>query len=840
MAKYDLHYFLILIIASVILDLFMLRNALTLGIVQSADWPIPFLNFHQLAYGFFGAWSYQTFAPSGYNLYLITTGFLSALSHHPALIQKLFYFLPWAMTPFAMYIFLNGIGVRRYISVPFSLLYQFGPWITGEFMDGEPVFVVLYLFLPIFLHVFLKYRHSFLLLYAALTLALIVPVVFTLQSLSVYLFFVLPFFLNDVLQKRYRTVIRSILALFFSSVTVVIATLYSIGAYYSAFSTLQGNPVAYFLSFPPALAAHLWLILFFSINVVITLLSWLFHNVGARRLFLIWTAESLFLILIYPGLGITSIGYFLLGRVFIFAPFIDYDKFILFLWFELLVSSAWFISINVRRPVIKGNRTVTLSKLRKAVIPAIVVLAVAALISSSAVLEIQSFGSHDTGKYLLTDGTHFQGNQISPDYIDLVNFLVDHNVSYGLSSHTILFPENPGSILPFYVGQQIIPGYMYEMDQNLAQAILNGLISNNSNFLMLLSMYGVEYLAVMDIPATSWSGSNGTPSLSMWGSNYIFVGNWTFYLKDLGRLSDLPMVYDHDGLFIFKNEYYISPIIEGSQSSIQNLTSENYTHFINMTATSSNILENATFYYSGSGYSVVSFLNLNMSGNSTTMAYAYVKLLPDRSYQFSLLYNTTENLSTYYGNGQSAAEVFYNVSATHSNITGGIVLTFAPASVANGTYSGIFKTPAFNGRYIDAMVNIQFQPPKDQSYAMSRISHLELYSINGSNEFLSDFRSVKILQAGYTNFQIDPMPGGEIVMDQFYGSGWMFRTDKQSGVLIDMSSGLMGLSVDSSGITGIYYSYQHEYNEEITVSLIGIAYIVSLIPVYIIWRKRSE
>ncbi len=839
MANKSYSYLLFFIAISIALDLFTLRNALALGIVQPADWPIPALNFNQFVNTFFGAWNYQTSAPSGLNLYMVTTGYLSVISSNPAIIQKVFYFLPWAMTPFAMYIFLNGLGIRKYVSIPFSLLYQYGPWITGEFMDGEPVMVMLYLFLPLFLYVYLRFRNNFLLLYVALSLVLIVPVVYTLQSLFTYLFFLLPFFLNDLAHKRYRNAAISILAILLSSITVIAATFYSISAYSSAFSEIRGNPVSYFLSFPPAVSAHFWLILFFSVSLGITLLSWLFRYVEVRTLFLIWTFESLFMILIYPGLGVKSIGYLLLGKVFIFAPFIDYDKFILFFWFQLLVFSAWIISLSVKESKVKKSTTKTHANLHRGITLVVVIFAVTILVSSSATLEIQSFGSHDTGRYLFTDGTHFQESKVSPNYINLVNFLLDNNVSYGLSSHTILFPENPGSVLPFYVSQQIIPGYMWEFDKNIAQAIINGLNNNNSNFLMLLSIYGVKYLAVMDIPSTTWPGSNGTPSLSTWGSNYIFVGNWTFYLHDLETLSGLSLSYDHNGLFIFKNKYYISPIIDSSTSSIQNLTSGNYTHFINTTPTSNNILKNATFYYSGSGYKVDSPLDINITGNETIYAYSFIKLLPDRSYYFSLEYNTTENLTRYYGNGQSGAAVFYNVSPTSWNITGVIVLTMEPAYVANGTYSCIFKTPAFKGRYIDAKVNIQFQPPVDQAYAISKVTHLELYSINGSNEFFSDFKSVKILKTIYTNFKIYPNTGGVVVMDQFYGSGWLFRTSTQSGELTHLSSGLMGFYANSSGVTYIYYSYQHIYNDELIISFIGIAYIVLLVPVYVLLRRRS-
>jgi len=124
-----------LLIIAFILDLYILKNSITIGVIQSADLPIPVTNLKFLFYYLFPAWSYQDMSPNGFNLFLLSYGFVSSIIRSPAATQKIFYYLPWSVRPFTAYMLLKLIGMKRG-KIFFSLLYQFGPWITGQFMDG--------------------------------------------------------------------------------------------------------------------------------------------------------------------------------------------------------------------------------------------------------------------------------------------------------------------------------------------------------------------------------------------------------------------------------------------------------------------------------------------------------------------------------------------------------------------------------------------------------------------------------------------------------------------------------------------------------------------------------
>lgn len=843
--------FKILVIISVIIDLLLLRKTFHLEIVQAADWPIPMLSMEQIRFIFLGAWNYQASAPSGSNLFLVFSGLISALTSHPALVQKLFYLIPWSLIPFTMYLFLGRVGVTRRIAVPFSLLYQFGPWINGMLMDGEPVFVAIYLFLPLFLYVFTKYKNNPVSLYIASSIVLFVPTAYTLQSI-VFVFYVAPFILLELAKGKIKIAVMDSFAFIGAFTTVIIASLYSTGAYSAAFSSLSGGSISSFLNFPPAINARFWLIIFF---VLILLMSiFLFKTKNSKRvLFALWTAISGFLLLIYPGLGIFPLGRLLLTRFFLFAPFVNYDKFILYLWFELLVISAIFISQlhisqaqfkkghiyqRIRKYLYGNNRKVQVT---------LAACAISVLLFSSATLEIQSYGSHDTGLYLFSEGSHFNKNEIQPQYLSVVDYLVDHNVSYGLSAHTVLFPENPGNTLPFYVGQQIIPGYIGEFQNGLAHAIINGINGNNSGFLMLSALYGIEYFVVMKIPSTSWSGSNGTPSLSMWGSNNIFVGNWTYYLNDLEHLSGLNLLYEKSGLYIFKNEYYLGPVTVGNNEAIKALSAGNYLYFTNKTPLSGNILSNAIYSHSGVNFTVNSDLNLTLYKNSSiAQVYNFTRLKPDSTYLFSFNFTTTENLSTFYGNGQNGGMVFYNVSPDKTNITGGTVITIRPAYEANGSYSAIFRTSKSDG-HIDAKVNFQLQPPRYKNEINSSLSNVSLIQINGTNTFYNTFHPVHIRAEGYSQFSIvcncsnsKSSVGSQIIIDQFYQSGWKYNSGGNSGIVSESNLGLLAFNLSNSSHYELQYVPQYSYNLKLLISYGGLSYLLFLAIVYFVYVRRVK
>ena len=104
----------------------------------------------------------------------------------------------------------------------------------------------------------------------------------------------------------------------------------------------------------------------------------------------------------------------------------------------------------------------------------------------------------------------------------------------------------------------------------------------------------------MNIPSNpTWYGSNGTPQLSMWGDKNIFIGNYTYYLKDLGNISGLKDVYNNNGIWIFDNEYYKSPILESNYTYINNVLSGNYSKMYTVENISGNLLNEPEWCYSG-------------------------------------------------------------------------------------------------------------------------------------------------------------------------------------------------------------------------------------------------
>ncbi len=602
---------LFLIIISVILDLYILRNSLAIGLVQSADWPIPILNLKYLYYYSIPAWNFQDMSSNGFNIYLLTYGFFSSVLHNPAIVQKLFYYVPWASSPLFSYLLLRYFGLKNKNLVFFSLLYQFGPWITGEFMDGEPTFVILYLFLPLVLFILLYFNKNLIKLYLYSTIAMMIPSFFTLEAPFFYILVVVPFLLYISVNSGIKRAAKTALILAFSYVTIIFFNIYSISPYIDGFNGISSNSGALlgsFVNFAPAVVAKYWLLIFLFGITILTLTLVITKN-NLRSFFIFFTIVSIFLVFIYPGLISNSISIYILTNIPLLAPFINPSDFILYLWFELFVISAYTSTqiinkhIHIEKYKIKQLYKYTHKSLLIGVSIAIVILLI-----SSATIEIQSYGSHDTDIYLFSDGTHFDKTEVSPQYMALENYLKDHGASFNLSEHTIILPENPNSTLPFYIGQQMIPGYEGLFGKNVSNAIINGINSENSSFLMLLSLLGIRYLAVIDIPASSWSGTNGSPQLSMWGDKYIFIGNYTIYVHRLENISKLSEVYSKNGLWIFENKYYISPILESKYNLIKYLFSQNYGKFY----TETNMAINFSKYFTPVKYKITGLTTITL------------------------------------------------------------------------------------------------------------------------------------------------------------------------------------------------------------------------------------
>ena len=817
-----------IIVISGFLDIFVLRNVMSIGLVQSADWPIPILSLKSLYYFIFPAWFFQDMAPNGLNIFLLLYGFSASVSHNPALIQKLFYFLPWSLSSISAFLLLKNIGLKRYSLIFFSVLYQFGPWINGQFMDGEPVNVMLYLFIPVILYVLLKYYDFPRKLFLYLTLAMLIPSFFTLESPFFYMFLIFPVFMYLIFSKKIYRGLRMILSSGMSFIAVIIFNIYSLMPYIAGFSEVASEGSSLILSFtqfPPAVAAKYWMLAFLAASWVSLYLARRSNKTEYGSQLLWFCVASTLLVTIYPGLGFTSAGVFLLERFPLLAPFINPNEFLLYTWIVVFLTVAYcLLSWNSNSHYSNNGKSKSFLHRFKGAIPIAVTVGIALLLTSSAVVDIQSFGSHDTGMYLFTQGTQFQRTEVQPQYIDLYDFLISHNATFGLSYHTIIFPENPNYSLPFYIGQQMLPGYIGLFSKNVSNQIIKGLNGNDSNFLMLLSIMGVKYLTVMDIPGSMWSGTHGSPQLSVWGSNYIFVGNYSSYLRDLNRLAGLKMVEHNKGLWIFENLYYESPVLSAKSEYFSNISRGNYYAMYDTTPVSGNIINSSHFYYSGSNFSVTGNLSFSIARNSSgVFVYSFLYLMPNSTYVFSFDFNTTGTMNTYYGGGQNGGEVFYNVTPSSTNIIGDTVITLNPEITANGSYRAIFRTPDFKTS-LPAKVIFQLHPPLHHEIINVSVYNTSIVRINGSNMFFNLFKPVQVTETGPTSFVLRNVTSiNQISIDQMFGVGWFLWCS--NGVQIDAFPGSLGqlsFAPNVSGNATVTYDLQPQYTIFLYISFVSI------------------
>ncbi|MHB8560215.1 MAG: hypothetical protein ACYDAP_03500 [Thermoplasmataceae archaeon] len=843
----DLYYPILLIVSALLLDLWVLRNSINMSLVQSADWPIPIMSMKALSLYALPSWSFQDMAPNGTNMFLLAYGFFASITHSPATIQKIFYYIPWALTPFAAYLLLKYMGLKRYLLIVFSFIYQFGPWINGQFMDGEPVNVILYLFIPLIVYVSLKYSGKPVILFFMLSLLMIIPSFFTLEAPFFYLFLLLPVFMYLAFNKAFKEALIYILTSAFSFLAIVAFNAYSLGPYIAGFSQVSSSGsslLSSFTGFPPAVEARFWMLAFLFISILALLILLGSKKSSYKNFFLSMVVVSAFLLAVYPGLGIDSVGIFLLERFPAFGPFINPNEFLLYLWLTLFLTIAYstvmWESGKLEISTYKAHAKVL--RLGRKYALSVFSVGIALLLASSGFIEIQSFGSHDTGVYLLTQGTHFSKAEVQPQYMELYDFLNNHNASFGLSYHTIIFPENPNYSLPYYIGEQMIPGYIGLFSKNVSQQIINGINGNDSNFLMLLSLLGIRYLAVLNIPGSSWYGSRGSPQTSMWGTQYIFVGNYTYYLRDLGNLSGLSKVYDANGLWIFRNNFYESPILYGSHRYADNIYNGDYSAMYNLTSISANVLGNTSYYYSGSNFSGSSALSMTLERSSTgVVAYTYVDLEPNSTYRFSFRFNTTGQLRTYYGNGQNAGMVFFNVTPSSTDVIGGTAITINPEYIANGTYSSTFRTPGFSAP-LPAKVIFQFQPPLHHYKIEVSMHNVSLERVNGSNLFSRDFRPANFSSGGLTTIMIHGIPAGSSVfIDQDFGTGWYFRSKNGTKTPLDDNSiGLLSLYAPEGRSFQICYGNQYIYDDLLYLSFGSILVFASSVTAFFtaLWVRR--
>lgn len=557
--------------------------------------------------------------------------------------------------------------------------------------------------------------------------------------------------------------------------------------------------------------------------------------------FLFFTVMSVFFILIYPGFISDYLGIYIITKIPILAPFINPNEFLLYLWIELFVIVIYFaVVLNLNGLHNDFSKLRNIYKIVKNPAVVVIVFGIVLLLVSSATIEIQSFGSHDTDIYMFSQGTHFDKTQIKPQYQYLLKYLESNGASFNLSFHTIIFPENPAYTLPFYIGSEMIPGYEGLFNQSISTIIINGINTENSSFLMLLSVLGIKYIAVMNIPASKWYGSNGTPQLSQWGDKSIFIGNYTYYLRDLSNISGLNQISSNNGIWIFENKYYKSPILESNYTYIKDIVSGNFNKMLEARNISTNLLNNPEWYYSGGNYTFNSDLNFTLhKSTSDLLVCTYLSLYTNATYELSFIFNTTGTDNLYYGNGQNAVMLFYNVTKSYTHVIGGTVITIAPQSIANNTYKSYFNTPYYNSS-IPAKFVIQLEPPVRHNAINVRISNISLKKVKITNNFDRYFLPVSYKLTGPTTLRLFNIDKNKtITLDQCFGPGWYIKGTSNE-LTRNRESGLMQLNASNSGTIIIYYKYQNTYNYLLISSFSSIIAFLGTSVFYELKRIKIE
>ena len=553
-------YFLSFIVSCSLFYIFVIRGTLNLQLYQQNDWPIPIPYPSQ---ALLSAWIYMGGgSPSGQNIYLVTTGAIASFLHNPALAERLTYFPMLFFLPITSYYFLSSLGLKRFEAYGLSFLYAISPWLIGEFMDGEPVFVAVYVIWPLVAGAIIRYKggiESLLILIPTITFSTF----FTLQSIPVFLVLSSNFLIPTLLNKKISSFLRMIRNLTIASIVALIANIYSILPYFQAYSSNLGSSasiVNFFYPLPFSSWFGRWELLLTLTTIIISLITfYIAERNNCRYVFLVTAIISgAFYLLYYLG-NLPLIRMFI-ADVPLLTPFLDGDKFILISWFELFLTFTFIVKL--RNSNHEGLFLEEENRNKKQIIfkrvsienkTMLALLALTILIASSMFTEIQSPGNHDTGKYFVVGDLNFPDSAIPLQYIELQNFLLGQNISYGLSTHVLLTPETPGHYIPFYVGEQFIPGFSGLLPNNITLYMLYLIINSSPDLPYLLSYLDISYIAVMPNPRTSWFGANSTPSVSTWGSSYFFNGNYTYYLKDLENTPAIKLAFSETGLWVFQN-----------------------------------------------------------------------------------------------------------------------------------------------------------------------------------------------------------------------------------------------------------------------------------------------
>jgi len=561
------------------LYLYLYRNILGVGLLQASDFGVPPANIQQLEAYLLNAYSFQSLGPGGFAPVIILQGLMGIAAGSPAIAQKVFYYPSMPLAALTAYFLLYKMRYRWSLRAPLAILYSLSPWMIGEFMTGEPGAVYLYALFPLVAYFLWRAGEAKLSALDAMLLALLLAAASgaTLQSLFVYAALGLPFIVRFLLRLRPRDAAHNLLALLAAAALGVASISYSLEPYLAAYSGESAAPSSSlfgaFLS-QPAMALTPYLCLLSAAVGALAAAELLTGASGEREYLLSSAVVAASFLLIYATIASPATQGAFRGLLLLLAPFQNWDKWALVEWNAAFLGLVMFLrpAAGPSRPRAGGRKM-----LGVAVVAALVL---SVLLVSTVYATIQPEGAHDYGLYFLQGEFNFPQQQVPPQYQELENFLLSRGAGFGYSFRTIIVPGTPGyNINPFYMGSQMVPGFLGLMPPSTANLILSGVQQNDQALSLLpLTLLGVKYIAVIRNLPTGWPYWNSTPNINWWGGMGLFNGYWTYYNETFSGWTLLRPVYSAPGIVVYENELLRSPVLEVTNAALlRDLDSGNLT-----------------------------------------------------------------------------------------------------------------------------------------------------------------------------------------------------------------------------------------------------------------------
>lgn len=856
-----------------IISYILLHNVLFVPAFNTGNIGIPYPYISRVSQAYFSGWNFQPpSGPNGLTYWLILGGLLSATSHQPGTIERAVYFSSVPMSMFCMYCLLLWARVRRVVRLPASILFTMSPYFVGVFMNGDPAFSWMYALLPAYvLGILMTTERSTLTKGIGISgVAALGGAVFSLQTVLVFGLFAVPIALALVVTRQVRRAVWTAITIIATCGVALLANIGSIVPYEETSSSTLSSPQAIVASMTASLYHPLypWILIMTVASVGLLavygyaasafvralLMSLCLVNIGMQLL--------LFNVASTPALWVLTHTYFL-------EPFFDTDKFVLLSWFTLFLTVVLLCggerarelsdkSTLARRPAHPLRSRMGSPQLYATIV------AVSILVFSGFFVSIQPV-SHDvnTGSFLL--GQEQFANGVPPKgYYELANFLLAQGGNFGLGFKTLLVPQNPGYIVPTYLAEDLIPGFLDPSP--VLQQLVSGISSNDSNSVELAGVVGVRYYAVVlnQTPGLWYPAeAAAAPSTSFLSPSTPFPqGSPMAYLHILSSWPTLEVVYDTPYLVVFENRRFLSPVVISSNSTaLSGLMSGNFEATYVYHKVSGDLAHtpfpnrNDSFWgFDLSAHDKVlsnGTLAVNATSNGAD-AYLGFEPNPGATYQITFSVSTWPGVMSY-GSGQSPTRVVLywdNGSSTFVAPSGGVGLSPFYIGSNRSRVTTLVKIPMIaNGSA--ARIYFYAAAPRSSAWNYVAYGNVSIYEVDSADVFSQEFfgAPITMLRYGLYSVEVPPVLLGSgpllVLFPTTSSAAWQLEGGSvlgQNNRAISIE-GVLAFSVgnvDTGNLT-LTYTDQNRYtlNMDIGNATFGVAALgLSILAVAPKWLER--